>query len=155
MKGNYYINDKTDVFFWFSIIGETNAKRVLDIGGFLQRIGAVAPQVGTLSVPDGTVIDAINFCEKPMLPVYDTIYEHIFMIDKLPSERYDLAIFMTPADEWDSSKIMDVITDIRSKVTTLALDMPAYKRLQEMGVKMPVTLDAKVDEKMYKLVMWG
>ena len=152
MKGNYYINDKDDIFFWFSIIGQLNAKRVLDIGGFYQRIGVLTPKVGNLAVPAGTVIDAVNLLNEPMLPVYYTIYDHIYQVDEFLGCQYDLAIFMTPADEWNVGSVMDVIRKIKPHLGILALDMPSYEMLQDQSFAMPVIQDASVEGRIYKLV---
>ncbi len=60
MTTDYFITDKQEIFFWFSIIENTGAKLVLDIGLFLERIGAIARQVGDIMIPVNIELDGLN-----------------------------------------------------------------------------------------------
>lgn len=101
---NGYIVNQNDMYLYFEIINQLEAKSVIDIGMFLKRIGAVSRQVKDLSLPDNIVIDGIDYMSDMPVKIYERIYNNIgdgrdFAINQNASNKfwdrkYDLAFLL-------------------------------------------------------------
>ena len=147
IKKDFCITDRTDIFVYFEIIRQVGAKRVLDAGAFLKRIGSVSRQVGDLMLPGDIVIDAVEMRGAPMLPVYNTVYNHIYEAAKLPvGEYFDIAMLLRTKDSFDAKRIM-------SLAGAILTDDYTYKILMQKGTFGRGVQDVTVDDHMYKLVV--
>ncbi len=150
MTKDYFITDKDKLFFWFSIIENTGAKQVLDMGLFLERIGAIARQVGDIMIPVNIELDGLNMSTEKPLPIYETIYDHIIEVQDEIKGHYDLAILLASPDEWNSDDIGEIIRS--GKISMLAVDMPAYEMLRKMDIDLSKVRDVRTDDREYKLI---
>lgn len=96
------ITNDNDIYVYFELIRQMQPSSILDIGMFLQRIGAVSRQAMSCEIPSSTYLEGIELPEQPSLPIYHKVYDKITsMADyELSSERiYDMAVFMH-VNEW-------------------------------------------------------
>ena len=64
---DYYITKKSDIFFFYQIIAHTNAKSILDLGMFFERVGAVSRQIGDAELPE----DSAKETEEEVIGTYE------------------------------------------------------------------------------------
>ena len=158
-RNTYYINDKTDIFFYFEIIRQTKALRILDIGMFLKRIGAVARQVGDAQMDPDILLDGLDDTNTPQLPIYKSIYHHIYhtpaeihtATDSSPGRMYDLAIMLHPEALFAHVDIQEIYERLPGSTKQLAVSCPnrgQLNRLQRYGT----VSDLTVDDRLYALV---
>ena len=108
------IVNENDFYLYFEMFRQTEAKRVLDYGMFLRRIGAVARQVGDLTVPEDVFLTGVNLDQEgntgdgslqESVPsgVYTVVYDRLLSPSQLlrQEETYDLA-FLLRVIEWMS-----------------------------------------------------
>lgn len=147
---NMYITDQEDMIFWFSIIENNGAKTVLDIGLFLERIGAIARQVGGMALPSQTRLDGYNLSSQQPLPIYETVYDQIIIKQEDLNTHYDLGLLLGIPEEWN----MDVIKlIIRSRtLSLLAVDIPVFEMLKKAGVDLSNSCEVRTDNREYRLI---
>ena len=91
---NFSITSKNVIFSYFSMLRREEVRSILDVGLFLERIGAICRTVGDLSIDDGLPITGWSFPEEPVLPLYDTVYTELLTADETLKKRYDLAMML-------------------------------------------------------------
>lgn len=72
------IVNQNDMYIYFECVNQIAPARVLDIGMFLKRIGAVSRQVMGAEIPRTVCLDGIDFMEQTAVSVYQTIYDRIY-----------------------------------------------------------------------------
>ena len=143
MDRDYELTDKDNTFFYFEIIKQTNAKRILDIGMFLKRIGALTRQVGELTIQPDIILDALDIPDAPDLPIYTTIYNNIYGDIKKIHHKYDLVISLN--NNTDPSSISRY-------ASALAIDCKnenEFFSLRPLGKSIK---DIHIEEKLYALI---
>lgn len=71
------ITNGTDIYVYFEVLHQLQPERVLDVGMFLKRIGAVSRAAMSCELPGGLVLDGIDAMPE-RIPVYGKIYDHIY-----------------------------------------------------------------------------
>lgn len=106
MNTNTMITNDNDIYVYFELIRQLHPSSILDIGMFLQRIGAVCRQAMSCEIPDSTCLEGIALMGQPSLPIYRKIYDKISPLsdfDHTSDNLYDMAIFMH-VNEWLGAK---------------------------------------------------
>lgn len=102
MNTNTIIIDENDIFVYFKLIEQFHPSSILDVGMFLQRIGAVARQVRSCEIPGSTYMEGIELFDQNTLPIYHKIYDKITRLPdfSFADDRiYDMAVYMH-VNEW-------------------------------------------------------
>ena len=116
----------------------------MDVGSFLKRIGALSRSVGDIELPEGLVLDAVDFGDAPKLPIYDTVYDGIF--EKIPTDKkYDLLMVLDIPDDPDKRALAKC-------AKSLFCDAATYKKLTRSENLGRGVQDVTVDERIYKLI---
>ena len=93
MKKELTLSDD-DIFLYFEIISEIEPESVLDVGSFLETIGAVSRSAKGLFVPEDVRLDTVLIDNTEILPVYHGIYNHIYKNSMEIDCSYELAIVL-------------------------------------------------------------
>lgn len=102
MNTNTIITDENDIFVYFQIIQQIQPASILDIGLFLQRIGAVSRQAMSCEIPKTTYLEGIELFDQNTLPIYSKVYDKITRLPEYPfseDKTYDMVICMR-VNEW-------------------------------------------------------
>jgi hypothetical protein len=95
------ITDDNDMYIYLKMIEQLQPQSVLDVGLFLQRIGAVSRQLMSCEIPADIYLDGIDLFGCT-LPVYRRIYNQIQSFpsfDFAAEQVYDLAMLIH-VNEW-------------------------------------------------------
>lgn len=92
------ITDMDEVFFCFEMLKNLSPKRVLDIGMFLKRIGAVSRQAMSHGISPDIYLCGVDFFSQYSLPVYEKVYDEI----------WDREIFCENTGHFDVALMLDV-----------------------------------------------
>jgi len=90
------ITDSNDIFLYFEWIKQTKPAQVLDVGMFLQGIGAVSRQAMNCEIPENIILHGVSLSEK-ILPVYTQIYDQMVDIKSIcqfDAYSYDLIYYL-------------------------------------------------------------
>ncbi|MCR4842357.1 MAG: hypothetical protein K5840_03725 [Eubacterium sp.] len=71
------ITDDDYTFVYFEVIKQLGPQRILDVGLFLQRIGALCRQAMSCEIPADTVLDGVDVFGGHF-PIYDRVYDAVF-----------------------------------------------------------------------------
>jgi hypothetical protein len=119
----YEITNQNDIFFFFEMIKKIEPDSILDVGLFLQRIGAISHHVLDMSIPEGVVCDGIRLGDQVIFPVTQTLYRSFYDLCE-PDASYDLVSLMGATDflsrsqeetlwQWLKTHARCVITDCK------------------------------------------
>lgn len=97
----YIITDSDDMFVFGEVIKNIEARKVLDIGMFLKRIGSISRTFIRDYDTEQMQIDGIDFDKDIHWGIFETIYDNIYelkRLDELSSniseQYYDLAVMI-------------------------------------------------------------
>lgn len=126
---SYYITDKNDIFVFFEVIRLGQPERMLDIGMFLKRIGAVSRNVKDFEIPKTTILDAYTLTPEREINIYKTIYDNIYIKD-FPKVEYDLVTLIRPEGVFSAKETANIIKSICCITRRILVDdntLKAYK----------------------------
>lgn len=92
------VTDADEIFTYFEVIRQLSPSRILDVGMMLKRMGALSRQAMHCEVPKTARLDGIDLYPKVELPIYETVYDHIYPPGQPPQEKYDLSICIGMGD---------------------------------------------------------
>lgn len=99
------VTDEDEIFTYFEVIRQLSPARILDVGMMLKRMGAVSRQAMHCAVPESARLDGVDFYPEVELPIYQTIYNHIYIATQLPDEFYNLSVCLgCTAQQWIFSR---------------------------------------------------
>lgn len=98
MNKNKIITNLTDMVVYFQLIQKTQATSVLDVGLFLERIGAVSRTTSIGGISESVVLEGISMAEERPFPIYESIYNQIHF--ELPEKRFSFISLLRIADLW-------------------------------------------------------
>ena len=147
----YEITNQNDMFFFFEMVKRTEPDSILDIGLFLQRIGAVSRQVKNMEIPSETTCDGMPLSNQQFFPVSTAIYQSIVDLNSA-GNYYDMISIIGITDlisvedeaqlwNWLSSHAHCVIADCRQP-----------ERLQMFYTK-GICTDYQIDDDTYAMIV--
>ncbi len=86
-------NTKMDIYAYFEIPRIFLAKRILDVGMYLERLGAVSRFIGGGCFSEDIYLCGVEFTHEH-LPVIETYYDKMTGIDDIGDEVFDVALCM-------------------------------------------------------------
>ena len=95
------INDN-DIYIYFQMIKSLRQTSILDMGLFLQRIGAISRQAMSCEIPSHIYMEGIELFGQTPLPIYNRIYDQITILPEFnffADRTYDLAMCLR-INEW-------------------------------------------------------
>lgn len=95
MNLNTIITNDNDIFVYFKLIEQLQPASILDVGLFLQRIGAVSRQAMSCEIPSNIYLEGIELFGENILPIYHKIYNKITRLPDFSfadDNIYDMAI---------------------------------------------------------------
>lgn len=75
MRGT--ITSGNDIYFYFEMLRQLSPKRVLDVGMFLKRIGAVSRQAMATELSSQIQLWGVDLFPEVPLPIYEQIYDEV------------------------------------------------------------------------------
>ena len=97
---DYFICKKDELRPYFDYILESEPGSVLDVGMLLKRSGAIGRMVCGSQLPEDLVLDGLDIPGSSFLPVYDTVYDHIYYDDEWKNTgKYDIVLAFFLCDE--------------------------------------------------------
>ncbi len=129
------VTNGNDIYMYFEIMKQLGSKRVLDIGMFLKRMGAVSRQIMGTAVAEDVYLCGVDFMPDCKVAVYDVIYDKIIetsdyvkmLSGEFQDEHFDLAYMLYTQEslslqeeklvwEWLSGHVKQVVVDKGSLV---------------------------------------
>lgn len=104
------VTDADEIYTYFEVIRQLSPSCILDVGMMLKRMGAVSRQVMHCAIPQSAQLDGVDLYSEVTLPIYETIYNHIYPAALLPNESYHLSVCIgffnenNIVQQWISSK---------------------------------------------------
>lgn len=106
------ITDMDEVFFCFEMLKNLSPDRVLDIGMFLKRIGAVSRQAMSHGISPDIYLCGVDFFSQYSLPVYEKVYDEIWDRETFCEKtgHFDAALMLDAAEylsgeEWQRLRV--------------------------------------------------
>lgn len=98
MRGT--ITSGNDIYFYFEMLRQLSPKRVLDVGMFLKRIGAVSRQAMATELSSQIQLCGVDLFSEVPLPIYEQIYNEVlekesFFLQQtktFATEKFDVAV---------------------------------------------------------------
>ena len=91
---DYAVTDKNAISLYFQSLQGTGGMRVIDLGCFLKRIGALSRTVLDLSIPEDTYLVGVDIPSSSDLPIYENIYDEIRT--DLPGMHFAIGLLLCP-----------------------------------------------------------
>ncbi len=76
------ITNQNDVYVYFEIMNQIKPERVLDVGMFLKRIGAISRQVMDTEIEKNVYLCGVDFMEECKTGVYSTVYNEVIGVSE-------------------------------------------------------------------------
>lgn len=139
---NKCIVNQNDIYLYFEMFRQLKPSKVIDIGMFLKRIGAVSRQAVSSEIGADVKLFGIDVMPECGVGVYSTIYDRIWSvggfagmeeameetIEKTMEKTYDLA-FMLRTDKCLSiSEESGIVSRIAKEASYLVVDDDGYER---------------------------
>ena len=102
MNLNTIITNDNDIYVYFKLIEQLQPASILDVGMFLQRIGAVSRQAMSCEIPNNIYLEGIELFGENILPIYHKIYNKITLLPDFSfadDNIYDMAVCIH-VSEW-------------------------------------------------------
>lgn len=125
---SYAITCDSDVFLYFEVIERSEPDSIIDMGMFLERIGALSRSVKDKSISDDIILEAFVGKYQNILPIYRTVYNRIY--NTLPEKRYDISVLMRPYSLFDTSEIKLIAKWIQKHSKLVLVDSDSYEELK-------------------------
>lgn len=141
--------NETDMYAFFEIIDRTEADRILDVGMFLKRIGAVSRQIKDKEISLEKKLTGIDFFSEIDCPIWNTIYDSVYQPDEffLPenNQTYELAMVLQLEHCVDREESVQMWNWLSAHVSFFLTDwnMEEVKRLVKFKTETPITIDDK------------
>ena len=159
------IVNRNDMYLYFEVINQIEPAKILDIGMFLKRIGAVSRQAMSESVDGSVLLDGIDVMPEIKVDVYNHIYNHQKTMDaftedvesaKVPFEevRYELVVFLNVENyvsEEQEEKIWKWLAQHSNYVITDCKEEEKLSRMKQKGR----FRDIMIEEDRYGLIIFG
>lgn len=95
------ITNDNDIYIYFKLIEQIQPSSILDVGLFLQRIGAVSRQAMSCEIPHHIYLEGLECFAQTPLPIYSQIYNQITILPEFAfyaPNTYDLAFYLRMKD---------------------------------------------------------
>lgn len=150
------LKNENSIYMFYEAIEQLEPEKILDVGMFLKRTGAVSRKVMSREIPEDRRLTGIDFFPELTFPVWNMIYDQIETAEsyykKQDTEKYDLAVVFG-AEDFQKRVSMDKIitkTADASKYVLLDQWIPAWKN-QKRFIR---ATDIKVENDIYFLAMF-
>lgn len=143
------LTNETDMYAFFEMIDRTEADRILDVGMFLKRIGAVSRQIKDKEISREKKLTGIDFFTEIDCPIWNTIYDSVYQPDEffLPenNQTYELAMVLQLEHCVKREESVQMWNWLSAHVSFFLTDwnMEEVKRLVKFKTETPITIDDK------------
>lgn len=119
------ITDMDEVFFCFEMLKNLSPDRVLDIGMFLKRIGAVSRQAMSHGISPDIYLCGVDFFPQYSLPVYEKVYDEIWDRETFCEKtgQFDVALMLDVAEHLSGEEWQRLRVYLPQCVTGVLADM--------------------------------
>ena len=150
------LKNENSIYMFYEAIEQLEPEKILDVGMFLKRTGAVSRKVMSRDIPEDRQLTGIDFFPELTFPVWNMIYDQIETAEsyykKQDTEKYDLAVVFGAEDFQKKVSMDKIITKTAhvSKYVLLDQWIPAWKS-QKRFIR---ATDIKVENDIYFLAMF-
>lgn len=153
----YYVTKKNDIYVYFQLIKEIEPEKIVDIGMFLKRIGAISRNVLDNSIHEQIVMEGTDVEESPNTKICDTIYNRIYSLEDMLSMRCDttescLVMMMDLTDLYGGEKLDEISKWVSENAGYVLLDAKTFS-IFDKYVESKITKELVVDEDKYYLTI--
>lgn len=147
---DYILKESNDLFTYYEIINQMEAKYILDVGMFLKRVGSLTRNTVGEQLPENAFLFGVDFTPEKNFPTWENIYDRIrnipdFMEESL-NQIYEVGIFLGVQEALPESILEKLINKMKNCVEYVLIDdtlqcwdaMKVYKR------KIPFMVDEKI-----------
>ncbi len=129
------IVNQNDVYLYFEIIRQIKPERIIDVGMFLKRIGAVSRQAMGMEIGRNVELCGIDAMPECSAEVYSTIYDRIWSIkefDGNTEKKYTLAFMLRAGACLDDYDERCIVSRVAKETSYLVADDAGYERNKEL-----------------------
>lgn len=137
--GDKCIVNQNDVYLYFEIIRQLKPERVIDIGMFLKRIGAVSRQAMNVEIGADVELCGVDVMPECSAGIYDVIYDKVWSVLEFagaePAEKeklYDVAFMLRTDMCIGISDERKLVKRIVKEASYLVADDAGYERNKEL-----------------------
>jgi hypothetical protein len=141
----YEIVNQNDIFVFFNIIQKMEPDAILDVGMFLQRIGALSRRAISMSFSNQVICDGMPLGDQHVFPVSNTIYQSVCDMDTARS-FYSLAFLLGITDMVSPAVEEQLWTFLRTHAHCVVTDCKQPERLlylQRQGIVTDFTVSGE------------
>lgn len=150
------LKNENSIYMFYEVIQQLESEKILDVGMFLKRVGAVSRKVMGREIPEDRQLYGIDFFPELTFPVWSLIYDQIEPAEsyytKQDTEKYDLAVVLGIESLQKKVPLDKIVTQTAKTSKYVLLDqwLPLWGK-QERFVR---TTDVKVENDIYFLAMF-
>lgn len=150
------LKNENSIYMFYEVIEQLESEKILDVGMFLKRVGAVSRKVMSREIPEDRQLYGIDFFPELTFPVWDRIYDQIETAEsyytKQDTGRYNLAVVLGIESLQKKVPLDKIVTQTAKTSKYVLLDqwLPLWGK-QERFVR---ATDVKVENDIYFLVMF-
>lgn len=153
------ITNQNDIYVYFEIIKQVEPKRILDVGMFLKRIGAIGRQVADAVISREAYVKAVDFAEDIQVGVYDTVYDNKINVPEFMNqvaqhndEHYDLAYMLYTESGLSKEQEQQVWRWLESHADYVVVDRAGFVRNSNI-INRRRYKELNLEDKTYAIVM--
>ena len=166
-KNEKCITNQNDVYVYFEMMEQIKPDRVLDVGMFLKRIGAISRQVMNTEIEKKVYLCGVDFMEECKIGVYSTVYDKVMgvtefltfvngqddtALDKCDT-KYDIAYMMHVDDVLTGEQERAVWKWLEKNAVYAIIDKAAMIRNYDIITKHSYK-EVTLDQDNYAIVMF-
>lgn len=148
------ITDMDEVFFCFEMLKNLSPDKVLDIGMFLKRIGAVSRQAMSHGISQDVYLCGVDFFSQYNLQVYEKVYDEIWDRETFCEKtgHFDVALMLEVAEYISEEEWQRLGVYLPQRVTGVLADMRTANCFLTQGI-VPAYQPVAVGEKQFAWIL--
>lgn len=123
---DYILKDCNDLFTYYEVINQMEAKCILDVGMFLKRVGSLTRNTVGECLPENAFLFGVDFAPEKEFPVWKHIYNRIQKISDFleePSDMiYEIGVFLGMKGLLQENVLKELINKVRDSVEYVLID---------------------------------
>ncbi|MBQ4284558.1 MAG: hypothetical protein IJB96_11615 [Lachnospira sp.] len=151
------ITNANDIYVYFEIANMVEPERILDVGMFLKRMGAISRQAMLRTIDDDIYMCGIDCMEECQVGVYDNVYNRIEKMSDVCSDSVDCKL-----GKYDLAYMMRLEESLAGKLWTMVSKCSKYAVAEKKGFEKNrefmgdcIYKDMKLDDDEYVIVIFG
>lgn len=151
---DYILKDSNDLFTYYEVMNQMEAKCILDVGMFLKRVGSLTRDTVGEHLPENAFLSGIDIAPEIKFPAWSYIYDKIQdisdFLEKESDITYDISFFLGMKGLLPENVLKELIDKVSDSAEYVLID----DTIEEWDVMSTYTkkVPFEVEGKMYYLL---